>query len=108
MEEIEEILTQADNLAISLSIINNPDGSMSYGKYNTRTHEIILNPCQSERELGVTLIHELFHDYVNIRGFSMDRRQEERNAEQYAKEIYEQYPEEINNYLKERKLQWTK
>ena len=103
--ELEEIFEQADNLPISLSIITNPDGSMSSGRYNLQTHEVLLNPNQSQSEFGITFLHELYHNYIDISNAHIDRHLEERNAEQYAQTIYGLYKEEIDEYLKGRGLE---
>ena len=78
---------------------------MLSGKYNTRTCDILLNPCQSKSEFGITFIHELYHDYINVSCAHLSRRLEERNAEQYAQEMYDLYSEEIDKYLHERGLE---
>ncbi len=104
MNELEELLEQADDIKISLSIINNPDGSMSSGRYNPKSREITINPCQSDKELAITFVHELYHDYASVSNRFGSRALEEYHAEKYAQEIYEDYSKEIINYLQDRRL----
>jgi len=109
MNELEEILEQADGLKISLSIVQlvtkyGIPGEMLNGKYIPATREILLNPCQSQSELGITFLHELYHDWATQNNRFGSRNLEEYHAEAYAQEMYELYHNEINQYLIDRKL----
>lgn len=109
MNELEELLEQADNLKISLSIINTTNtygtpGEMVLGKYIPNNREILLNPCQSTESLGITFAHELFHDWATQRNTYGSRALEEYHAEAYGKEMYKKYTKEINKYLKNRNI----
>ena len=102
---LEEILEHADQLKINLSIIDSDIIFESIcGKYIPAEKTILLNPCQSKRELGTTFMHEMYHYWADINNTFMSRRLEEFHAENYAIEMYDEYSKQINKYLKKRQL----
>ena len=104
--ELEEILKQADDVKISLSIIKLHTGyhKMASSKYLPLESEILLNPVLSKREFGITFISEIYRHIFNTNNTTLDLWDKKYLTEKYAKYTYDIYSEEIDKYLIERGL----
>ena len=97
--ELTEILEEADNVEISLNVMDR-----EFGLYLPDEDAIYINPIANVDELGITFLHEMFHHYSNVNNSFISRRLEEYEAERFAQETYKENKDQIINYLKTRHL----